>query len=201
MKNEVNLKEIERRAFLNYHKDGILDIYLGMGIAFTSVIFFNLFPGMMGIPVLLPILYAASKKQFTIPRLGYVKFNEKTGRARNSTTLAVLLGIISLLAGIFVFKSQIATGTSFVEPLILNWQITIAVLLLGIFSLFGYVTELKRMYLYAIVSFVVFTSGLILPMPGYLLIITVGGVVCLNGIIHLYKFTNQYPLEHEPDFE
>jgi hypothetical protein len=198
MENNVNLKEIERRAFLSYHKDGILDIYLGMGIAIASSIFFiEFFPGITGIIVLLPILYAASKKQYTIPRLGYVKFSDSTkGRARRSVILAVLLGVVSCVAGLFAFYSVLATGYSWVEPLISNWKITAAIILSIVFTLFGYVSELKRMYYYAIVSFLVFFSGMFISIPGYWLIITVGGIIFLNGLIHLYRFTQEYSLEH-----
>ena len=60
----IDLKDIERRAYLAYHKDGILDIYLGMGImAVATVFFFEAFVTSSGIIAILPILYAASKKQ------------------------------------------------------------------------------------------------------------------------------------------
>lgn len=197
MENNINLKEIERRAYINYHKDGIIDIYLGMGIAMASSIYFDFFPGLMGTIAILPILYAASKKQYTIPRLGYVKFSESTkGRARNSVTLALILGTVSAIAGLFAFYTGITSGYNWIEPIIENWKISAAVLLLVVFSLFGYVSDLKRMYHYALVSFLVFSSGLFLAVPGYWLIIMVGGIICLNGLIHLYRFTQEYPLEH-----
>ena len=69
----VDLKEIERRAYLSYHKDGILDIYLGMGImTIASVFYFEVFVSIISTIAILPILYTVSKKQYTIPRLGYV---------------------------------------------------------------------------------------------------------------------------------
>ena len=191
-----DLKEIERKVYLTYHKDGILDIYLGMGImSVSSVFFFEYFYSMSGIIAILPIFYAASKKQFTIPRLGYVKFSSSTkGRARNSLTLALLLGSMSAIAGLFAFYSVISSGYSWIEPLIANWRITIASILLVVFSLFGYVSDLRRMYYYGLVSFIVFIAGIFLPIPGYLLILTVGGIISINGIVLLYRFTQEYPL-------
>jgi len=191
-----DLKEIERKVYLTYHKDGILDIYLGMGImSVASVFFFEYFYSMSGIIAILPIFYAASKKQFTIPRLGYVKFSSSTkGRARNSLTLALLLGSMSAIAGLFAFYSVISSGYSWIEPLIANWRITIASILLVVFSLFGYVSDLRRMYYYGLVSFIVFIAGIFLPIPGYLLILTVGGIISINGIVLLYRFTQEYPL-------
>jgi hypothetical protein len=195
----IDLKEIERRAYLTYHKDGILDIYIGMGImTLASVFFFEVFvsTGTSGIMVLLPILYAASKKQYTIPRLGYVKFSQSTmGRARNSITLALLLGSISAVAGLFAFYSILSTGNNWIEPLIANWKITLAAILLVVFSLFGYVSDLRRMYYYGMLSLIVFVSGMFLPIPGYMLILAVGGIISINGITLLYRFTQEYPIE------
>ncbi len=193
----LDLKEIERRAYLTYHKDGILDIYLGIGImTIASVFFFEVFFGITGTIAILPILYAASKKQYTIPRLGYVKFSSSTmGRARSSVILAILLGTMSAVAGFFAFYSVISSGYSWIEPLIVNWKITIASVLLVVFSLFGYVSDLRRMYYYGLLSSIVFVSGMFLPIPGYILVLTVGGIISVNGIVHLYRFTQEYPIE------
>jgi len=193
----IDLKEIERRAYLTYHKDGILDIYLGMGImAVATVFFYEVFMYITGTIALLPILYAGSKKQYTIPRLGYVKFSQSTqGRARNSVTLALLLGTMSAVAGFFAFYSVISSGYSWIEPLIANWKITIASILLIAFSMFGYVSDLRRMYYYGLLSSIVFVSGILLPVPGYILILLVGGIISINGVIHLYKFTQEYPIQ------
>jgi hypothetical protein len=197
MENNIDLKEIERRAFLSYHEDGILDIYLGIGIMMaSSVFFYEYFIGLTGVVALLPILYAASKKQITIPRLGYVKFSNSTqGKARRSITLALLLGTLSAVAGFFAFYSVISSGYNWIEPFIENWKIVIASILLVVFYLFGYVSELKRMYYYAVVSFLVFISGLIITVSGYWFPLILGGIICVNGLIHLYRFTQDYPLE------
>ena len=193
----LDLKEIERRAYLAYHKDGILDVYLGIGImTIASIFFYEVFVGITGTIAILPIMYAASKKQYTIPRLGFVKFSSSTkGRARNSFTLAILLGTISALAGLFAFYSAISSGYNWIEPLIVNWKITIASILLVVFSLFGYVSDLRRMYYYGLLSSIVFVSGMFLPIPGYILILAVGGIISVNGIVYLYRFTQEYPLE------
>ena len=193
----LDLKEIERRAYLTYHKDGILDIYLGIGImTIASVFFFEVFVGITGTIVILPILYAVSKKQYTIPRLGYVKFSSSTkGRARNSVTLAILLGTASAVAGFFAFYSVFSSGYNWIEPLIANLEITIASILLVVFSLFGYVSDLRRMYYYGLLSSIIFVSGIFLPIPGHILILTVGGIISVNGIVHLYRFTQEYPIE------
>ena len=168
-----------------------------MGImAVAGVFFYEYFVGITGTIALLPIFYAVSKRQYTIPRLGYVKFSSQTqGRARNSLTLALILGSMSAVAGLFTFYSVISSGYSWIEPLIANWKITIAVILLVVFSLFGYVSDLRRMYYYGLMSSIVFVSGIFLPIPGYMLILAVGGIISINGIVQLYKFTQEYPLD------
>jgi len=99
----INTKEIERRAYLTYHKDGIIDIYLGLLIVMLSIVMlstlfvgteaFMMWGGMAGTFALFPIFYRESKKRYTFPRLGYVKFSEKKGRSRNSIMMLLGLGV------------------------------------------------------------------------------------------------------------
>jgi hypothetical protein len=197
MDKEKFLKELERKAYTSYHKDGILDIYLGIAIATASLNFFYGYnPGVTGIIPLFPILYGVSKKQYTIPRLGYVKFSEtRQGYSKNSVRLALALGTLAFLAGIAVFYAGGTRGFSWLEPIIMNWKIVIALIFAGVFSLFGYVSSISRMYHYALLSLTVFLIGYIATLQGQWLLIIFGSLVFLNGVRYLYRFIQEYPLE------
>jgi membrane protein DedA with SNARE-associated domain len=52
------------------------------------------------------------------------------------------------------------------------------------------------MYHYALVSFLIFAASILIPLPEYSLIIILGSIIFLNGLIHLYRFTQEYPLEN-----
>ena len=81
MDQKINLKELERKAFISYHQDGLVDIGLGL-IMLVSVLSSTLHE--MGtsdsirqviyIPLMLlcPLIIYLGKKYITTPRLGYV---------------------------------------------------------------------------------------------------------------------------------
>lgn len=201
MNNNLNTKEIERRAYFNYHKDGIIDIYLGISIAMFTISFINPTMSMVWMIALFPLFYRDSKRRYTFPRLGYVKFNEKTGTSGKSTTLAIGLTAVSVIGGLLVFFSGFPDNYDWMAPFIENWKLVAAVFSLVALSLFGYVSEIKRLYYYAGSSFAIFALGAIIPIQGYIIIPIIGGLITLSGVYHLYRFTQEYPLEPRTEYE
>jgi hypothetical protein len=197
----INTKEIERRAYLTYHKDGIIDIYLGLSIVMLSTIFVGteawliMFGGMGGTIALIPIFYRESKKMYTFPRLGYVKFSEKKGRSRNSIMMLLGLGTLSSLLGLWAFYLGTKGDFLWVETIVAHWHWFLAFLFLGLFLLFGYITDLKRLYYYGLGSFVLFASGNFVPVKGFWLVLALGGAMMTTGVILLQRFKREYPLE------
>jgi hypothetical protein len=199
MNDNMDTKNIERKAYFNYHKDGIIDIYLGLATAFAAISLLDVEVSLFWMIALFPIFYRDSKRRYTFPRLGYVKF--RTGNSRNTTMLATGLAAASFLVGLLVFFSGMKQGFAWMVPIIENWKLAAAGITLVVLSLFGYVSELKRLYYYGIASFLVFLAGALMPIKGYLLLVTIGGVICLNGVYMLYKFIKEYPLETRPENE
>ncbi len=200
MKDVFNTKEIERRAYLTYHKDGIIDIYLGFSIVMLSTIFVGteaimMWGGLCGTLALFPIFYLESKKRYTFPRLGYVKFSEKKGRSRNSIMIFLGLGTLSSLMGLWAFFLGTKGDFLWVETIIAHWHWFLAFLFLGLFLLFGYITDLKRLYYYGLGSFVLFASGNFVQVKGLWLVLALGGAMMTTGVILLQRFIRDYPLE------
>lgn len=201
MNNNINTKEIERRAYFNYHRDGIIDIFLGISIAMFTISLINPTLSMIWMIALFPVFYRDSKRRYTFPRLGYVKFSEKTGTSGKSTMLAMALAAASFLVGLLVFFSGFPDNYNWMAPIIENWKLTAAVICLVALSLFGYVSKIKRLYYYAVGSFVIFVAGAIIPIQGYIILPLIGGLITLSGVYHLYRFTKEYPLEPRTDYE
>jgi hypothetical protein len=201
----INTKEIERRVFLTYHKDGIIDIYLGLSIVTLSIVMLStllegteasmMWGGMTGTFALFPIFYRESKKRYTFPRLGYVKFSEKKGRSRNSIMMLLGLGTLSALMGLWAFFLGSKGDVLWIETIIAHWHWFLASLFLGLFLLFGYITDLKRLYYYGLGSFVLFASGNFVPVKGFWLVLALGGAMMTTGLILLQRFKREYPLE------
>ena len=199
--NNIDTKEIERRAYFSYHKDGVIDIYLGIAIAMVTVSIINPTMSMIWMIALFPVFYRDTKRRYTFPRLGYVKFSEKAGASKRSTTLAIAMASITFLGGFLVFFSGFPNNYDWMIPFIENWKLGAAVFLLITLSLFGYVSQIKRLYYYAAASFIIFAAGALIPIPGYIIVPLLGGLITLSGIYQLYKFTQEYPLEPRPDYE
>jgi len=200
LNDTIDTKEIEHRAFLTYHKDGIIDIYLGLSILILSTLFVGneasmMLGSMAGIFALMPIFYRESKKRYTFPRLGYVKFSEKKGRSRNSIMMLLGLGTMSFLMGLWAFFLGNKGDFLWIETIITHWNWFLAFLSLGLFLLFGYITDLKRLYYYGLGSFVLFASGNFVPVMGFWLVIALGGAMMTTGLILLQRFVREYPLE------
>ena len=201
MNNNIDPKEIERRAYFNYHKDGVIDIYLGIAIAMVTVSIINPTISMVWMIALFPVFYRDTKRRYTFPRLGYVKFSEKTGTSKRSTSLAIAMASITFLGGFLVFFSGFPDNYNWMAPFIENWKLVSAVFLSVALSLFGYVSEIKRLYYYAISSFVIFAAGALFPIQGYIILPLLGGLITVSGVYQLYKFTQEYPLEPRPEYE
>jgi len=150
---------------------------------------------------LFPVFYRDTKRRYTFPRLGYVKFSEKTGTSKRSTSLAIAMASITFLGGLLVFFSGFPNNYDWMVPFIENWKLVAAVFLTVTLSLFGYVSEIKRLYYYAIGSFLLFVAGALIPIQGYIILPLLGGLITLSGGYHLYKFTQEYPLEPRTKYE
>ena len=120
MSTQLNLKEIERKAFRSTFQDGLLDICISTVFGsmalmefvvvkdetrwlFLVLAFLGVFAGQL--------IFWVGKKFVTLPRMGQVKFGE-IRRKRNKTltlilTVVVLLqvGIVLLTSGAWVFPA------------------------------------------------------------------------------------------------
>ena len=92
MNQPVKLKEIERKVFLSFHEDGLIDLFLCF-IMIVSMISSSLSSldvkdaVRIGIYVPLmvvigPLLYMMGKKRITYPRIGFVKLAGKKTKYR-----------------------------------------------------------------------------------------------------------------------
>ena len=103
---EPNLREIEKKAYMAYHQDGLLDIVvgvyvLGFGLGIFMDVIWDFSFGMGIIPailiaVILPI-WIAAKRKITMPRIGFVKF----GAGGTTKLTAILIGL--MVAGLGAF--------------------------------------------------------------------------------------------------
>jgi hypothetical protein len=203
--NEPSLKEVEKRTYMSYHQDGLLDIFVGiyvllfgLGILLRTVGDFGtwfIIPAIF--PAVMVPIWISAKRRITMPRIGYVKFGVRSA----GKLMALLLGLMVAGAGLgafmaFSFTSSQGQGwaLAFRELMISYAMIIIGIVAASVSSLFGYTMGLKRLYAYGLLIFVLFSIGYFIPFPFEYILLTIGLVITINGFVLLMQFIRKYPL-------
>jgi hypothetical protein len=205
MNENINLKNIERKAWRTYFQDGIWDIFLGL-----ILLSFGIIPFLeeIGIPEYLNyllffgspylILYLG-KKFITVPRIGQVKFGSKRKRKQMKTTIVLSLSVI------FGFVVLLLTITN-VIPFIADIHagaILFSVNAIIIFSLMAYFLDFNRLYLYgwffaASIALIELSRPTIgITYDNIIGFGSFGVIMILIGSVYLIRFLQKYPLPVE----
>ena len=198
MTKQLDMKEIERKAYTSYHQDGLIDIFacvyivgFSVGILLDYIWDFSfgvLIPGFL--VVLVVPLWIAAKRKITMPRVGYVNFGTKG----KSKITAIFSGIL-VLGVAFFFAFAIYLESSWLRFIIDNGMIAVGIGALAVCSLFGYATGIKRLYAYGIVALALFAVGYLFEIFFAYIVLALGLTVLSAGIALLVSFVRKYPLK------
>ena len=196
------LREVEKKAYMSYHQDGLLDIVIGvyalsfgLGIVADKILefgFATIMPAIM-ISIVLPI-WIHAKKKITMPRIGFVKF----GAGGSNKLFAIFLGLavaslgVSLALGVFMIGQN--GRPVWLEILFQYGMIWIGLGAAVIGSLFAYNMGLKRLHGYGLLTLALLVSGHFLGIPFEYLLLTIGSVIITSGAALLVQFIRRYPL-------
>ena len=108
MNTQIDLKELERKAFRSTYQDGLWDILFGI-IVITLAFYmfrptggysiFNTVAFIVGFGVA-NLVFWAGKYLITVPRMGLVTFGQT--RKQKTTRLVIILGVVVLIQVAFV---------------------------------------------------------------------------------------------------
>jgi hypothetical protein len=195
MTEESSLRQLKRRAYLDYHQDGIIDVLIGVAIlgfglwirldqpifAFLCVFCFG--------------SYFQLKNAITVPRFGYVRFQE----GKRETGLLVGLGIglvlLALVVGILFLLGPDRVGLApftFLRKFHVYVMSSIGAVLMAIFGLWSGIRRLLAYALFLIAALVI-TSVQDLDRSVPLLL--TGSVQMLMGLILMIRFIRGNPSE------
>ena len=203
MMKEPSLREIEKKTYMSYHQDGLIDIFVGFYILlFGAGILLNTmmdFSTWFVIPAIFPAImvpiWISFKKRITIPRIGYVKFGLRSA----NKLMAVILGLMVAGLGIFmVFGLGGSMGQSWaiilMDLIISNSMIIIGVSAVLISSLFAYTMGIKRLYVYGLVTLAMFLVGHFMAIQFEYFLLAIGFAIVIYGFVLLRQFMQKYPL-------
>lgn len=206
MEENIDLKELEKRAYTSIFQDGLFDIFIGLivigwitnslGDFFDTVVVISI---LFSYYIVACILFILLKAFVSTPRMGKAKFGptRKLNVKRffifsiiNTSILVILL--VLPYTGLF----QGISLQGFFFPLIVS-----TVFIWLPFSLIAFFIKFNRMYIYAIIGgLAFFISDILRDYVPYLLSSCIifgvsGGIIFLVGLRIFLKFLKKYPKE------
>jgi len=198
--DRIDLKEIERRAYLSYHGDGLADILVGLCLFIASLYAYVEMIWLAGsmVAVMAP-MYMAMKKKYTFPRLGQVTFSKsRAGRSKNTYYFLIAMNLVFLLFG-FVFWNAFSGDTQpqWMHLMIENYAIVFGVVGAALWAAVGYITELTRFNRYAVATLAVLGSASFISTPFIAHMLLLSVIITASGYLQFQSFKRKYPLFEE----
>ena len=197
MSPTTEFKLLERRAYLSYHQDGVIDIIVGLGmLGFGIYLAIDQLFFMLAAWLFL-MAYVPLKRWITVPRFGYIEFSlvrthsQKRRGLISMTFLVILLAFILLVGIPGVLPGGILTTLRIYKELLFG--------IIFIFLLFGaaLMSELIRFSAYAGLAVLLTVMAYWLWLPAYAYTLALGGLILLSGLWMLTRFLRRYPLVPE----
>ena len=202
MSGDFDLDGIERRAYLTYNEDGLLDIITGFMMAFIGYYVLSKVdvPFAPFLAIFGPAVWASLKKAVTEPRIGQVKFGPGR-RSRQQKAIMIFAVVVNVL---MVLSFFVDTG-----PLLGPWRTTLStygVIIVGsgvvslILFTIGHFNEVSRFKGYAAISVPMFVVSHFLADPALdlfeklaLVMIPLSILMMAYGLVTLWRFVHKYP--------
>lgn len=208
MEPNINLKELERKAYRSFFQDGLFDIYLGLilivGIVPTllydiisaKVLVYGAYFGAL---LLVFLIHRAFKKFITIPRIGRVKFGPAR-KAKQKKLIAIAIVSTIITASLVVLTIIVISNPKLLGPQLMgstSLALFIGTFLIIIFSLFAYFRDFPRLYVHGILVAVGISSTILLDSP--VTTLAAGGIILYIGMVILIRFLRAYPIPSPED--
>jgi hypothetical protein len=206
MPSNLNLKEIENKAFKSTNQDGLIDILIGSILSMfaiapllTDLGLGDFWSSFIFLPVYLIcfLLFRIAKMKITVPRIGLMQIGDrrkiKLMKLIFFFSILLLLGIV---AGLFFWAYWQKELVRWIAPAVL------ITLMLSSFSVAGYLLSISRLFIYGIkiallvpIGEILFWRGIVTH-HGYPLVFGIScSTMITTGIVLLIRFVRKYPKE------
>jgi len=196
MTPDINLQEIERKAFTSFFRDGLWDIYgglilLGIGLYIMTDQLYTLILCFVSALILLIL-----RKRIIIPRMGHVVFSaaRETRTRRQKQIAMVVLTALMFLGIILFFLLYADIMPDGIHKWLADYFLVIfGGLLAAAVGIAAYMTQVFRFYIYAVLVFLAFLLIQLVDVSFELPVTITGGIIALSGIVLFARFLQQYP--------
>ena len=181
-----NLRQLEKKAFTSFFQDGLIDLFVGFSFVLYGLLMVLNWHPFVSLAFLPIIFIWPMKKQFTVPRMGMVRFSQKRYVKISKTAL------VSLVLGmaVFVFALFLSTHQSLAD-----YRLFLLGFCIGFLPLMGaLLTGIFRYLFYAPLLSLTFILERYIPgsYPWNFLIL--GLVIMFIGLVLFNRFLHQYPI-------
>ena len=201
MVENINLKELEKKAYKSTFQDGLWDLYFGLlflGIGISPLLKQLGLPKpwyYFAIPIPAFLVLWAGKKYITIPRIGMVKFGARreSNKKKMRIILAIVLAVTAIVLLLTIARIIPQLENSYAGP------IGIAVFFMIVFWVMAYYMDFSRLYYIAVLFAVSIPLAEILydyvgtPLDGLIAFGSSGTIISIIGSIFLRRFLKKYP--------
>jgi len=189
MMADNELKELERKIFLQYFEDGFWDMYIGLVLlAFGLAILLDI-SYLAGVFAPVGIIFLREgKSKITYTRIGYIKFRNKN--KRNIASILVGVFVFGLLIFLFLSSGQTHPFMDFLRN---NMLLVIGTIWGGALALAAVFLNVKRFFLYAVLVFIVISISDLVGSLGLNLVVA-GIAITVIGLLVLVQFIHKYPI-------
>lgn len=197
MTEKINLKKIEKKTYMFYHQDGLIDIFLGFGLLYAIFCFLTELFWLAGAFIIFAIpVYTFAKQKITAPRIGMVKFGQKAHQ-RTLFILLILIGNIFLffVLGLMLYRNTIPGWI--IESITTYPSLVVGCIGVALLLLAAIISGIKRFYLYATSIFIIFLTGQLLSINLIISSALAAGVITLIGLLSVLYFIRKNPLSGE----
>jgi hypothetical protein len=199
MSEKINLKNLEKNAFISYHEDGIIDIFAGIWILifgllsiFTERVWVAGMFLVYGVPI-----WGILKNKITVPRMGYVKF--KNGQiSQIKKTVFIILLVVYACAFVLYILEDYYTIPSWICMLIQGYPILVFGFAVTLSFIMGaWIVQIHRFYAYAVLSAFLSVGCHAVNSPFGYVPILLGILIMGGGMVRIKQFIHTYPVESE----
>lgn len=196
MTQEINLLELEKKAYRDSQQDGLIEVMMGL-ILMTFGGFFHspIFAFYILLIVFSGKIVEFARRRHTYPRIGFVKFRRENPKDAITGVLLFELAVIVIIFTLIFISGNVMDYSSWV-----NWApLFFGMIMVGPFAHAASRSGSVRYYGYAILSVIL---GLFFTLIRFdsgcteliLYLVFMGGFLVLSGLVIFAMFLRRYSL-------
>jgi hypothetical protein len=194
--NDTNLDDLESKAYQDSFSDGLIDLFLGLGLASIGILWlwFESVAGLAGVlAAAAHIALIAIRRRIVEPRIGYVRWTAPRLKwERNQLRFLLGLGSVALLVGVGLVLSIVRGDGVASEDRNLLAGLPASLLAVGVFVLAA-TSGFKRLWLYgAVLLSAAAVTIMVESGPGGSLLAS-GAAIGVVGVVLVSRFLRTHP--------